>query len=115
MNSVRKNPIVETQKLKSYNRNRDLTSNYGMFIVEIAKKSKAQLILLKTGVEYKPKPKYVIIDERIREIIKKYSLENFNTFYKTFSYCYEKLKITKLIINNKQKAKKNFQLYTVLN
>ncbi|CAF0941951.1 unnamed protein product [Brachionus calyciflorus] len=49
------------------------------------KKSEEQLIRLMTGENYKRKPQYIILDERLREIAKMYSIDNFDVFYENLS------------------------------
>ena len=47
------------------------------------KKNEEIIIQLKTGIVYKRPPKYIVLDNRIQEIMKEYSLENFNSFYES--------------------------------
>ncbi|CAF0771715.1 unnamed protein product [Brachionus calyciflorus] len=49
------------------------------------KKSEENIVKLETGVQYKRKPKYILLDERIIEILKTYSLDNFEKFYDNLS------------------------------
>ncbi|CAF0940563.1 unnamed protein product [Brachionus calyciflorus] len=52
---------------------------------EEQKKNESELLRLETGVKYKRKPAYIILDERIREIQNTYSLENFEKYYENLS------------------------------
>ena len=49
------------------------------------KKSEENIVKLETGIRYKRKPKYILMDERINEIVKTYSLDNFDNFYDNLS------------------------------
>ncbi|CAF1039753.1 unnamed protein product [Brachionus calyciflorus] len=49
------------------------------------KKSEENIVKLETGIRYKRKREYILMDERINEIVKTYSLDNFDKFYDNLS------------------------------
>ncbi|CAF0834348.1 unnamed protein product [Brachionus calyciflorus] len=53
---------------------------------EEQKKSEDLLVKLETGVQYKRKPTFIILDERIKEIQKCYEIDNFKKYYDNFEH-----------------------------
>ncbi|CAF0976139.1 unnamed protein product [Brachionus calyciflorus] len=49
------------------------------------KKTEDLIVKLETGVQYKRKPAYILLDERIKEIQKNYSLINFENYFESLS------------------------------
>lgn len=49
------------------------------------KKSQDLLVQLETGVKFKRKPAYILLDERIKEIVSSYSIGEFDKFYENLS------------------------------
>ncbi|CAF1105460.1 unnamed protein product, partial [Brachionus calyciflorus] len=49
------------------------------------KKSEDLVVQLSTGVKYKRKPNYIVLDERIKEVVSRYSLDTFEKFYENLS------------------------------
>ena len=49
------------------------------------KKSEENIVRLETGIQYKRKPKYILLDKRIIEILKTYSFNCFDKFYDNLS------------------------------
>ena len=49
------------------------------------KKTENTLIKLKTGIVYKRKPEYVILDERLKIILSTYDKKHFETFFENIS------------------------------
>ncbi len=45
------------------------------------KKMENTLVKLKTGIEYKRKPEYIVLDERIQNVVRMYNKVNFNEFF----------------------------------
>ncbi|CAF1041535.1 unnamed protein product [Brachionus calyciflorus] len=52
---------------------------------EEQKKSQDLLVQLETGIAFKRKPAYILLDERIKEIISSYSIDSFEKFYDNLS------------------------------
>lgn len=52
---------------------------------EEQKKTEDLLVKLETGIQYKRKPAYILLDDRIKEIQKNYSLANFDKYYDSLS------------------------------
>ncbi|RNA19444.1 hypothetical protein BpHYR1_033287 [Brachionus plicatilis] len=57
--------------------------SYGGFLFRIS--SEENIVKLETGTIFKRKPKYILLDERINEIVKIYSLDTFDKFYDNLS------------------------------
>ncbi|RNA25549.1 hypothetical protein BpHYR1_004706 [Brachionus plicatilis] len=49
------------------------------------KKSEDLVVYLSTVVKYKRKPNYIVLDERIKEVVNRYSLDTFDKFYENLS------------------------------
>ncbi|CAF1089264.1 unnamed protein product [Brachionus calyciflorus] len=53
------------------------------------KKTEDLIIQLQTGIQYKRQPAYFILDKRIQELMKEYTIENFDNFYENLSLILE--------------------------
>jgi (p)ppGpp synthase/HD superfamily hydrolase len=49
------------------------------------KKTESEILKLQTGIVHKRKTKYVLLDERIQNVLSRYSIEKFEDFYENLS------------------------------